>query len=194
MIALTDNISIIKGSDNPLSSDIAIIKDDDYTFLFDVGNNEEYLNLFPNKYDVIISHFHKDHIGNFNLCNFENAYVSKETYKHTKKGTIVETKLSINNILIFNMPSNHSKGSLCLKYKEYLLVGDCLYGKGENDRVIYNIQFLKSQIDILKKLDVTYVLRGHSMDKLEDINDVIKQLEDIYSKRTKNDNFITIKY
>ena len=38
---INDRISYIKASTEPLSSDVILIEGDEYTYLFDVGNNEE---------------------------------------------------------------------------------------------------------------------------------------------------------
>ena len=40
-INITDNISYIPASKNPLSADVVIIEGEEYLYLFDVGNNEE---------------------------------------------------------------------------------------------------------------------------------------------------------
>ena len=65
-IKITEQISYIKSSDNPLSADVSLVDGQEYLYVFDVGNNEkvaEYLNAIPKKKRVILSHFHTDHMG-----------------------------------------------------------------------------------------------------------------------------------
>ena len=55
-IAITDKVSYIKASDNPLSADVILVEGKEYLYVFDVGNNEkvaEYLNSLPKKKRVI---------------------------------------------------------------------------------------------------------------------------------------------
>lgn len=76
--------SIIKGNDNPLSSDVAIIKD---RFVFEVGNGDyiiDELNKIDDKI-IAISHFHQDHIANLNKLEYKELYIGDNTYKYTKK-------------------------------------------------------------------------------------------------------------
>ena len=70
---ITDRISYIKASENPLSADIGIVMGDRRIYLFDTGNGpsakqelEEFLRAYPEKeVYCVISHFHEDHAGNF---------------------------------------------------------------------------------------------------------------------------------
>ena len=84
-VSITDYISYIKASDNPLSADVVLIEGQEYLYVFDVGNNAqvaEYLNSLPKKKRVILSHFHTDHMGNIGRVNWDNVYFGANTEKY----------------------------------------------------------------------------------------------------------------
>lgn len=83
-IYITEQISYIKASQNPLSADVILVDGKDYLYVFDVGNNEqvaEYINEIPKKKRVILSHFHTDHMGNIGRVEFERVYFGAATEK-----------------------------------------------------------------------------------------------------------------
>ena len=86
---INDRLGYIRSTDNPLSADIGIIRDRDQIWLFDVGNNIEQLKDLNDSYNVVISHFHLDHIGNLNKLGINDLYVSKETYRHVSESPII---------------------------------------------------------------------------------------------------------
>lgn len=84
-IKITEQISYIKASDNPLSADVILVDGQEYLYVFDVGNNEqmaEYLNEIPKKKRVILSHFHTDHMGNIGRVQWENVFFGANTEKY----------------------------------------------------------------------------------------------------------------
>jgi len=84
-IQITEQISYIKASDNPLSADVILAEGEEYLYVFDVGNNEqvaEYLNSLPKKKRVILSHFHADHMGNIGRVNWDTVYFGANTEKY----------------------------------------------------------------------------------------------------------------
>ena len=84
-IKITEQISYIKASGNPLSADVILIEGKDYLYVFDVGNNEqvaEYLNAVPKKKRVTLSHFHADHMGNIGRVNWDTVYFGANTEKY----------------------------------------------------------------------------------------------------------------
>ena len=65
MMQITNKISYIKATDNPLSADIGIIDGNKYCWIFDVGNCEEArlkLSDIQKPKAVVLSHFHPNHI------------------------------------------------------------------------------------------------------------------------------------
>ena len=84
-IKITEQISYIKASDNPLSADVILVDGQEYLYIFDVGNNEqvaECLNAIPKKKRVILSHFHTDHMGNIGRVDWESVYFGANTEKY----------------------------------------------------------------------------------------------------------------
>lgn len=85
VINITEHISYIKASDNPLSADVILVDGQEYLYVFDVGNKEqvaEYINSIPKKKRVILSHFHTDHMGNIGRVNWDTVYFGANTEKH----------------------------------------------------------------------------------------------------------------
>ena len=84
-IKITEQISYIKASDNPLSADVILVDGREYLYVFDVGNNEqvaEYINAIPKKKRVILSHFHTDHMGNIGRIQWESVFFGANTEKY----------------------------------------------------------------------------------------------------------------
>ena len=84
-ISVTEQISYIKASDNPLSADVVFVEGQEYLYVFDVGNNEqvaEYLNSVSRKKRIILSHFHTDHMGNIGRVEWETVFFGANTEKY----------------------------------------------------------------------------------------------------------------
>ena len=84
-IEITEAVSYIKATDNPLSADVILVEGQEYFYVFDVGNNEqvaEYLNSLPKKKRVILSHFHTDHMGNIGRINWDSVFFGANTEKY----------------------------------------------------------------------------------------------------------------
>ena len=84
-IKITEQISYIKASDNPLSADVILVEGQKYLYVFDVGNNEqvaEYINSLPKKKRVVLSHFHTDHMGNIGRVAWETVFFGANTEKY----------------------------------------------------------------------------------------------------------------
>lgn len=188
---VNDYITYLKHTEDPLSSDIVIINDKGNLFLYDVGNNIEANDYLKDKYNVVISHFHLDHMGNLNNISINDLYVSNETHKHCKKGIIVDKDLYIGNIHLFNIPSSHSKGALGLEINEYAFFGDSLYGKYINNVHTHNVQLLNEEITLLTNLNAKYILESHDM-IVQNKKDVINRLNNIYANREKNNPIIIV--
>ena len=184
-IAISDKISYIECSEDPLSADIGIIRDGEETWLFDVGNDIRNLEGLSEKYNIVLSHFHLDHVGSLDHVGIKTLYVSRETQKHVKpQGVIVEEDVTVGNLHIFPLRSSHAKGSLGLEVDgTYAFVGDALYCKAKNGKYCYNAQLLREEIDKLKALKATYLLASHHPGLIRNRDEVIAELEEIYAKR-----------
>ena len=202
VIRINDRISYIKASEEPLSSDVVIIDGDEYTYLFDVGNDEEvaaYLEALPKKKKVILSHFHQDHMGNIGELDCDLVYVGKGTEKYLEETIprqVLCESVSIQDgveLEIYPMPNSHAKCSLVLMVdREYLFLGDSLYSKVQDDKYVYNAQLLKEEIELLKHLSAETVFSCHEVRPLKRKDGVIRFLEQIYAKREKGDPYIRV--
>ena len=91
LIKLTPEISYLPSVEAPLSSDVVFIKpqDSDTTWIFDVGSCGEaaqLINQIEGKKNIVISHFHPDHIINLLKVKYDKLYVTKYTKKYTRAG------------------------------------------------------------------------------------------------------------
>jgi len=158
--SINSYISYIPACENPLSADVGIIKARSCTYFFDVGRAEaclDYLHSVKGRMQVIISHFHADHIWwltkhsigdwgldpedrlsmNYERPCFEKIYIGKGTEKYIPDGTIIKENLILEDetlsgekikLRIIPMPSSHSTGALALEVNdEYLFLGDSTY-------------------------------------------------------------------
>ena len=217
-VKITEEISYITSSIEPLSAEIGIIEGKDYLYLFDVGNNKEvseHLQTLPKKKKIVLSHFHPDHIGNIGNVSFEKLYVGVNTEKYLhnyifdyateaiedakdkqSRYKIVLEPIRIEDgikLEIYPIPNSHAKGSLALLVEEqYLFLGDALYCKRKDGKCVYNAQLLKEEIELLKKLSAKFVVSSHAIPLVREKSIELSKLEEIYVKRKKDDAYIVI--
>lgn len=198
IVKLTDNISYLPASKIPFSSDVVFVKTKKSTWVFDVGVETaalEAINSMDKPLNVVISHFHPDHIMNLNKVKYENLYVSAYTRKYTKSGTIVETQMTFDEdpkIYVRELPSSHAKGCLCLVCGDYAFMGDGTFCKIKIGQHSYNVQLLKAMIDVMKTLDVKYFCLSHEKKFVQEKDDVIRLYERIYNRRKPNSTVVSV--
>lgn len=197
LVKITNNISYLPASDNPLSSDVVFIKTGKATWVFDVGmcmDAMEEINKIKGQKNIVLSHFHPDHTTNLFRITYDNLYVSKYTKRCTFKGTVVKGKMSFEGepIEIYEMPSSHSKGSLCLVCGDYAFLGDGTYCKEKSGVHSYNVQLLKAEIDFLENLPCKYVCLSHDKNFILDRESVIKIHKNIYARRKEKESEICV--
>lgn len=197
-IDISERISYIKATENPLSADIGMVLGDEYLWLFDIGADkaalEEVLKIQKPK-KLVISHFHPDHTGNFEHAVFEETFVGANTFKYTHAGKIIEKEVFVDDgikIHIFPLPSSHAKGSVGMEAGEYAFLGDATYATVKQGRVCYNALVLKEEIAVLKKLSAKYFLISHDEKYVQKKEEIIAELEEIYSKRDPKESYIWI--
>lgn len=201
LIKIDENISYICPTKNPLSANVVIIQCENGIWLYDVGSHPgipEMLNsLNPDKkrVNVVLSHFHKDHIYNLENIKYDKLYQGKMTYRYTNDGTVVESDIFIEDgdvrLHIFPIPSSHAKGSVALEINEtYCFLGDSVYAMEKESQRVYNAGLLQEQIKILKKITSNKFMLSHKEPFATSKDAVIKWLEDIYSRREKNEAYI----
>ena len=192
---ITDNITFLPASEAPLSADVYFIKGKERTYIIDVGSNDEALNLVEateNK-TVIITHFHEDHASNLKRIEIDDSdlLVGDYTNKVYNKGTLIKEPALINDgvtIKVFAIANSHAKGSLCVTVNdEYLFIGDSYYCSAKG----YNVSLLHDEIEFLRDLDFTKVICSHE-EKIHTKEEVIKELEECYSKREAGNPYIKL--
>ena len=146
---------------------------------------------------VILSHFHPDHIGNLSYFpDGTEVYVGENTRKYTKKGLTVTEDLYLEDgcrLHIFPLPSTHAKGSLGLEVDdEYAFLGDGVYAAQKGERVVYNAQLLREELKVLKSLKAHTFLISHGDPFCQGREETIRQLEEIYSRREKDQPYIQV--
>ena len=230
IVKLTDRIRYLQMSYEPLSADVVAVRGDSAWWIFDVGACDEavdFINALPRssessthldtseciknatvplKKNIVISHFHRDHLLNVvRHCNgevsldFDTLYVGAYTSKTfgeiegVAKNVVMEP-LSFDDgvqIQILPMPNSHAKGSLALIVDDYVFLGDATYpmvGHGAPD--VYNVQILGEQIKLLKTLSASRFCLSHKRGLVRDKTSVIQFLESVYARRQKNENYI----
>ena len=205
---------------DPLSADVVAVRGDSAWWIFDVGACDEAVDFInalsrspvnesaatPLKKNIVISHFHRDHLlnvmrdlqGDVSL-DFDTIYVGAYTSKSfgeiegVVKNVVMEP-VSFDDgvkIQILPIPNSHAKGSLALIVDDYVFLGDATYpmvGHGTPD--VYNVQILGEQIKLLKSLKSTRFCLSHKRGLVRDKDSVIQFLESVYARRRKNENYI----
>ena len=222
-------------SNDPLSADVIAVRGDRTWWIFDVGACDEavqFINELPRipveeaaipvdenganlaacnnaarlAKNVVISHFHRDHLlnvqrmygGEISLdidALYVGAYTSKTfgEIEGVAKNVVMEP-LALDDgvqIQILPMPNSHAKGSLALIVDDFVFLGDATYpmvGHGAPD--VYNVQILGEQIKLLKSLTPSRFCLSHKRGLVRDKTSVIQFLESVYARRQKNENYI----
>lgn len=198
IIRINEKISYLPATENPLSADVGIIEGEKAVWLFDLGCGtaaEETINRIKKPKNAVISHFHPDHTANAEKVSLSEIYLGANTFKYLKRGKTVESDLFIEDgisLRIFLLPSSHAKGSLGLEVGDYAFLGDAVYSTAKQGRPCYNSSVLKEEIAVLKNLSAKYFLISHDERFIRTKEEVIVELEEIYSKRDPKESFIWI--
>ncbi|ACX74650.1 hypothetical protein Fisuc_1045 [Fibrobacter succinogenes subsp. succinogenes S85] len=230
IVKLTDRIRYLQMSYEPLSADVVAVRGDSAWWIFDVGACDEAVDFInalpcssessthldtseciknatvPLKKNIVISHFHRDHLLNVQrMCggeislDFDTLYVGSHASKVV--GEIAgHEKITVSSPLLFDdvvhieilpVPNSHAKGSLALIVDDYVFLGGATYpmvGHGSPD--VYNVQILGEQIKLLKTLSASRFCLSHKRGLVRDKTSVIQFLESVYARRQKNENYI----
>lgn len=195
MIKINENLSYIKATDSPISSDVVFVKDNDATWIFDVGSTQEALAAINNVQgpkSIVLSHFHPDHVNNIFKVSYDELFVGNSTAKIITRGTVVKSPLKFGKVEIMPIVNCHAKGSLILKYEDYAFLGDAIYASFKMKKKCYNVQILKKEIEFLKQLDVKYICLSHDRTFIREKQTAISVLEKIYAQRQGNNPFVFV--
>ena len=193
IIEISDRISYIEATEDPLSADIGIVRDGERVWLYDVGDGEKSIEGLDGCFNVVLSHFHLDHTGNIGRISASDIFASAETRRHIGCGTVVTDDLYFGDLHIFPLPSSHAKGSLGLEVcGAFAFVGDALYSRVKDGFYIYNAQLLRDEIRVLKRLRADRLLVSHFKGLIREKRDVIAELEEIYGMRNGGDPEIKV--
>lgn len=195
MVNINSKISYIKATDSPISSDVVFIKTDDTTWIFDVGSvNEpiEQIQKIKGKKNIVLSHFHPDHVSNIFKVSCDNLYVGNNTAKYITHGTVINEPTTIGAVEILPIVNCHAKGSLILKFEDYAFLGDALYASFKMKKKCYNVQLVQKEIEFLNKLDVKYICLSHDRSFVREKQTAISVLEKIYAQRQGNNPLVFV--
>ena len=164
MIQLAKKVCQIPAAKDPLSADVFIIEGDTRYYVFDVGCNDEafeVLSTLDKPMTVILSHFHRDHIGNMARLAPDKVLAGARTCKYVDNATLVETPLIIRDgveIVVQPCVSPHAPGCLIATVDgEYTFFGDLYYarpGTGQGEA--------KGMLNVLKTLNTRYFVVSHA--------------------------------
>ncbi len=199
MIRLSERVYYIKAVEEPLSADVGVVFGDRAAWLYDVGNSPavsaELKGIGLPKI-AVLSHFHPDHTGGLGDIAAEKVYLSAYTRKYIGFGDTVVEDVYINDgieLRIFPLPSSHSKGALGLETQGFAFLGDGIYSMQKGGRNVYNATLLKDTLDCLKRLGAKTFLLSHDPQYACPRDEVIAWLEEICSRRRKEEAYIEIK-
>ena len=184
MNTIGNRIEYLPAENDPLSADVYCIEGDQYRYVYDVGNDDrslQYINELSKERVIILSHYHKDHIGNIEDIHYRNLYVGKKTYEAIGKGVVVEDKITINDgvkIDVILCTSPHTDGSLIVTMdNEYTLIADLYFTRPpfEREKAI-------KMIETLRDIDAKYFVISHQEDeKVIPKEKLISELTDYFS-------------
>ena len=198
LINLTPEISYLPSVESPISSDVVFIKPQgsDTTWIFDTGTCSEaaeFINAVEGKKNIVISHFHPDHILNLLKVKYDKLYVTKYTKKYTRAGEIVDGELLFpDGIKISQIPSSHSKGALILEYKDYTFLGDATYCHFRLTAREYNVQLLEQMIKKMEEITAPNFCLSHDKGFVQPKESVLRIYRKILARRKNGSPTINV--
>lgn len=167
MNMINEKIRYLPATEDPLSADVYFIDGAKYCYIYDVGNNDSslhHIDQISKEKIIILSHYHKDHVGNIERINYRHLYVGKKTYEAIGKGAIVEDSFTINDgvkIEVIHCISPHTEGSLIVNVdNEYTLIADLYFTRPTFDK-----EKALKMIETLKNIDTKFFVISHMEDE-----------------------------
>ena len=153
----------IPAGEEPLSADVFIIEGDARCYVFDVGANDEAyaaISALEKPVWVILSHFHRDHIGNMARLAPEKVLAGARTCKYVPGATQLDDPLTIRDgveIIVRPCVSPHAPGCLIATVDGmYTFLGDLHYalpGTGQGEA--------KGMLNVLKTVQTQFFVPSH---------------------------------
>ena len=117
-----ENISYITPTRNPLSCTVVIVETGHNIWLYDTGSHSDIpaminsYNQAEKNINIVLSHFHPDHIKNVSDIHFMNMYQGKNTLRYTGTGEIVTDDLYIDDDIMLHISNSFKprKGVSCV--------------------------------------------------------------------------------
>ena len=75
---------------------------------------------------------------------------------------------------------------------DYAFLGDAIYSTMKQGKVCYNASVLKEEIAVLKNLSAKFFLISHDERFVRPKEEILSELEEIYSKRDPKESYIWI--
>lgn len=206
LIRISPRISYLPATAPPLSADVGIITTEKAVWVFDVGSNDEALELVNGikgerrQIRIVLSHFHADHTSNLHRLTLgENDRIYGGSFTRKKFAdkadiTVIDKDLYFDEgIHLFPIPSAHAKGCVGLEADGFAFVGDSTYCDVREGKAVYNAGQLQELIKALKGLKADKLLLSHNEPLECDREAKTARLEEIYSLRKKDEPYIYLK-
>jgi len=163
------DIRYVPAEEEPLSSDVFLIRGRHYTYVYDVGSSQaarHQLQREEKPLVIMLSHLHADHTANLACLTYAKLYVGGKTRQKLRVGeTLSEDALCFQdgvNLELRRCPSVHENGSLILTVnREYSLLGDLIYPLHKPDPSLA-LAMLKQ----LSAIETRYFVVSHRKEKV----------------------------
>lgn len=196
---LSKQISYLPATTQPLSADVGLIRGDRFDWIFDVGSNAETMETIQQgdkEKNIVLSHFHADHIRNLEQIRYCNLYCGDYTRGKLGKGTEVNSPITYEDgvkLTLFPIPSPHSKGAVGLEVnEEYAFLGDAVYGAEKNGKAAYNINMLKELIAALEQVKAQLFLISHQTAFVQPKAKIMTALMELYAMRKPGEAYLIL--
>lgn len=162
---ISPRISYLPASWEPLSADVGFVRGETGTWIFDVGASDEAaraVSEISGTKRVVLSHFHRDHIGNIGRVSYDALYCGDYTLRKTPGGIRVAAPMKVDGVTLFPVPSAHVKGAVGLLTDGFAFVGDALYPGRKGGHPVYNFNTLSETIRAVEEIPAEKLLLSHA--------------------------------
>lgn len=198
-IPISERIAYWPGTHHPLCAEVVTVRGDGYTWVFDAGSGPAaaaHIRALPGRKNLIVSHFHPDHMGNWDQVEWKKLYLGDYACGKICAGTAVTEEMSFEDgaaLRVFPLPSSHARGSLALEVDgQYLFLGDGIYGTMKNGERVHNQTVLLSLIRTLESSSAPYFALSHAVPFVQPRDQVLSDLKTLYARRDPRSPYIPV--